>query len=168
MNTESDHSLAAGIAVVCTRVGLDAVSVDADETEVRKQESNAAVGFLDALEEALLSLVAPGNDDPEYEGAPWDYVIALPDAFGLAADTDAKAISAVVCDIVNQPETTIYLLRPDDYSQNANQRKVFPPEYGETSDSNWVFYVPLDAFASLQWMIVDKTGDRKAYCYGHD
>lgn len=25
-----------------------------------------------------------------------------------------------------------------------------------------------DAFASLQWVIVDKAGERKAYCYGHD
>ena len=63
---------------------------------------------------------------------------------------------------MNQPGTTIYLLGPEDYDPGTSQRKVFPPEYGETTGSNWVFYVPLDAFASLQWMIVDKAGEREA------
>jgi hypothetical protein len=95
-------------------------------------------------------------------------VADVPDAFGLGPDADDDAIAAVVREIVNQPDITVYLLGPEDYAPDGGQRDVFPPEYGETTDANWVFYVPLDAFASLQWMIVDKAGKDKAYCYGHD
>ena len=165
---EKSLSFADSIAAVCARVGLDALTVDANETEVRKQERGTAVEFLEALEAALHCLIAPSSGEPEYDGAPWDYVSAIPDAFDLPADADADAIGAVVRDIVNQPDTTIYLLEPGDYAPDGGQREVFPPEYGEMTGSNWVFYVPLDAFALLHWMIVDKTGEREAYCYGHD
>ncbi len=168
MNTEHNQPLADGIAAVCARVGLDALTVDADETEVRKQEADAAVDFLGALETALHSLIEPGRDESEYDGAPWDYVTDVPGAFGLESDADEQAIAAVVCDVVNQPGTTVYLLGPEDYTPDGGGRDVFTPEYGETTDANWVFYVPLDAFASLQWIIVDKAGKRDAYCYGHD
>jgi hypothetical protein len=168
MNTKRNQLLAADITAVCARVGLDALTVDADETEVRKQEDGAAVGFLDALEAAIHCLIERGDDESEYDGAPWDYVADLPDAFGLAPDAEDDAIATVVREVVNQPEVTVYLLGSEDYIPDGGVRGVFPPEYGETTDANWVFYVPLDAFSSLQWMIVDKAGKDKAYCYGHD
>ena len=156
------------ITEICHRVGLDQVTIVADQTEVQRQEAGAAVSFADALEAALRTLIAPGDGNPEHDGAPWDYVAAVPEAFGLPGNADADAIAAIVREIVNQTQTVIYLLEPNDYDPELSERDVFPPEYGETIDENWVFYTPLDEFGSLHWMIVDKSGKKPAYCYGHD
>jgi hypothetical protein len=166
--TGKTSSLADEIAAVCTRVGLDALTVDAEAKEIGRQSRSAQVGFLDALEAALHCLINPGSGKPGYDSAPWDYVTTLPSAFGLAPDAKEADIRDVVRDIVNQPGNTLYLLDPGDYEEDRARPKVFPPEYGETTDANWVFYMPLDPFASLHWVVVDKAGEQEAYCYGHD
>ena len=115
------------IAAVCARVGLDAVTVDADEAEVTRPAKGAKVGFLDALETALTTLIGPSNGKPGYDSAPWDYVTSVPESFGLASGAKEDEIRAAVREVVNQRGTTIHLLCPGDYEEETVRTGIFAP-----------------------------------------
>ena len=128
---------------IAENLGLDGLNLHLDASEVAAQQAYGAHVFIDAFEDALLSILNDGTDE--------ESPLAL-------AETQASLIS-----FLNDGSAGIWLI-PDRERQSDDP--WFPPEYGESLSDNWLFQLLTPSLSDhLFWVIVPRNGD-EAHNYG--
>lgn len=159
----------ASIEAALEALGVGGLRVVMDEPEAAAKD--AAPGVTVHLAEAFgvavrafLGLVPGGPQGPS---SPAALVRSMPQELGLSADPDPTAVAGVLRGwLVDDPGAAIVLLTP---ATLADEPYRLPPEEGEDPISVWAFRILTPAsFPGLWWAIVDPSGDRAAYAYGHD
>jgi hypothetical protein len=125
------------------------ISLVLDPDDIYEQGSLGDMNFVDAFYKALESFLTDGSD------------VESPIAWVSSSDGNANALPSYM----NQHYTYIYLvpnrarLSPDSW---------YPPEYGESIEDHWVFFMTGDAeMGALFWAIVPRNGE-PVYNYGFD
>lgn len=159
------------VSAALAAVGLPNLQVVADAADVAAYAARPGwtVSFAEALGLALQAFLTGKSGSPEGgQDAAFDVVRDSPESFGLAAatPTDAAITAALRRVLADDPQAKVVLLTPATLRQEAYR---FPPEYGESTDDNWVFRIIAPAsWPFLQWAIVDPRGERPAYSYMFD
>lgn len=153
------ESVDAVVRRVLDELGLSHMRVDIPEAEVRLQEAEfpSAVGFEQALRQALRSFL----EDGAHVESPREIIR---DA-DLAPDVPTE-IGAAVHDFMDRPTTSLALVHSGPFDRD-NPGSPYPPEHGEPVAENWAFLLRIDELSDhLHWAIVDRSGDRAPYNYG--
>lgn len=148
-------------------LGLRGLTVVADPSGIAALESSQGClfRFPEALKAAICAFCSNASGSGSAgEDSPLGLILATPEAHGLVGDASAAAAAEVLTSYLKtDPEGEVVLLTAETL---ANERYRFRPEYGESTEENWVFRFRLPTKLDIMiWAVVDKTGARPAYAY---
>lgn len=163
----SPSDISPAVAEVLAELQLVGLKVVANPADVRQMEQSVgcAVPFPDALRQAVRAFLTDRNGST---GAGHDSVCGLlfdvPEDHGLPAKPTADQVAEVLRGyLTTDPEAEVVLLTAATVREEEYR---FTPEYGESTEANWVFRVRLPRTLDLLfWAVVDKTGGKPAYAY---
>jgi hypothetical protein len=135
---------------VATDFGVRDISLLFDADDVYEQGALAgSVNFVDAFSKALESFLNDASD--VYSPLQW--------VAGVDGTGDTLPL------YMNQDYTYIHLV-PN--RARLSMETWYPPEFGESIEENWVFFMTGDAeMNALFWAIVPRNGE-PVYNYGYD
>jgi hypothetical protein len=139
------------------RIVIDTVDA-ANKERSSRLDRNEALRL--ATEAFATDQTGSGSGDDSVVGL----VLSQPENFGLTDSATARQASDALRKLLaDDPDAEIVLLSPATLAQDAYR---FPPEYGDSTDDNWVFRVILpNTLDVLIWTVVPEPGGRAPYAY---
>lgn len=132
-----------------------------------QQALPGSVGALEAFETGLRALfvnskVCAGRDDF------YSLVASEPEAFGLTEAASAEEIQLAIKTALSKDSDLCIQLLPDAGLAIIGAETMFPPEYGETVQDFWIWFIRSPGFfPGPAWILVRRDGSIDAYHYGY-
>lgn len=96
-------------------------------------------------------------------------VMTEPENFALtAAATPEQIRNVIVTGLAQDKDLSFQLLPESSDTEQSSDVKLFPPEYGESVQQFWIWFVRCpDFFPGPAWMLVNRENGDEAFHYGY-
>ncbi len=162
--------LAEQITATQAHFGVPGLQIFYDPAEINRQEMLAFNSFLfiDTLQIAFEQIFYNGehNESPRSMMIDIFYEELNPDLFEKEEDWN-QAIFAKLRPYLNTGKLVhLPITFPDDWSERDDWQG-YPPEHRESTHDNWAYFLEMPTLSDhLQWIIIDRTGEKAPYIYG--